>query len=690
MTDLPSSLGIEAVELVSEGTRVTVRVTGRWRRRPAQLRGQAMLVVDGGAGRQRFLAMPEPPSLVGAAPGTWRMNFSVPADLAASLSGRTFLQFGGVMVPLPIGDVGLAVEADGGVDGEPPDLPDADLLEARRARSSELAAASARRRAAELAAQVDGLEHDLVRAREQSERLRASIGLRERRLRLAEQETHAERALRRDVEQELTLRTRAARHDLTALHERVADLERELTRTRRAVDEAQHLAAAAQAARIDAVRRLEEQRRLEERLLAPSPPPWPRADPTRRELDLYRAAGAVPTPAASPRALERPADAIALRQEAAIAESRATRAGAGTEQIAALEQELAAARVEIEEQRRRSDRAYAAIELVRTELRRLHLADPPGRSETSSPSPGPEEPAATLPTEAPGRSPLAGPVQPDQLSAALARLRERTPVSPPEEVSETAPPQSLPAAGATRPWLAGAFRALCAKDASGAGRLLLALLPAQRAADPQPVAYDLILSDLLVARVTVGSAAGHVEMGTTPRPASDVDFQLIGGLAGIARLLVAGPVRRRLSRVSSGRRMARLRGKPHRLAALDRLIDARLSVSELQAAGVRLDPVLAMTVAGLMIDPVWTMGERFVIAHHERGAARPYAYLHVRDGRPPLASGQSPHAPVEAVVVCPAADLLAVLAGAVRPVETVGEERPLTLLAQWLGRAQCG
>ena len=84
------------------------------------------------------------------------------------------------------------------------------------------------------------------------------------------------------------------------------------------------------------------------------------------------------------------------------------------------------------------------------------------------------------------------------------------------------------------------------------------------------------------------------------------------------------------------------------------------------------------------------MGERFVIAHHERGAARPYAYLHVRDGRPPLASGQSPHAPVEAVVVCPAADLLAVLAGAVRPVETVGEERPLTLLAQWLGRAQCG
>lgn len=696
MSDLPSSLGIEALELVSEGSRVTVRVTGRWRRRPAQLRGQAMLVVDGTAGRQRFLAMPEPPSLIGAAPGTWRMNFSVPGELAPSLPGRTFIQFGGVMVPLPIGDVALAVEADEGVDGEPAEVPEAELVEVRGARSSELAAESARRRAAELAAQVEGLEHDLDDAREESERLRVSIGLRERRLRLAEQQAHAERALRTDVEQELTRRTRAARHDLAALHERVADLERELTRMRRAVDEAQHLMAAAQAVRIH-----------------PEPPTSPRAEPTLRELELFRAAGDVPPPAASPRLLERPADLIALRQEASMAEGRATRSAADTEQIAALEQELAEARAEVEEQRRRSDRAYVAIELVRAELRRFHQVEPPKPPAASAPTtvlpnprpadvlPDPPAPAALRPAPAAplpppaAPPPAAGPLGPDQLSAALARLRERTPVSPPEDDSETvppqsAPPQSMPPAGATRPWLAGAFRMLCAQDASGAGRLLLALLPAQRAADPQPVAYDLILSDLLVAHVTVGSAAGHVEMGTTPRPASDVDFQLIGGLAGIARLLVAGPVRRRLSRVSSGRRMARLRGNPQRLAALDRLIDARLSVSELQGAGVRLDPVLAMTVAGLMIDPAWTIGERFVIAHQEPSAARPDAYLHVRDGRPLLASGQPPHAPVEVVVVCPADDLLAVLVGASRPGQTNGEERPLRLLAQWLGRAQCG
>ena len=99
MSDLPSALGIEAVELVAEGRRsVTVRVSGRWRRRRPEMRGQAMLVVETETGRQRFPAMPEPPSLIGAAPGTWRMSFTVPAELAPQLPGGTFLQLGAVMV----------------------------------------------------------------------------------------------------------------------------------------------------------------------------------------------------------------------------------------------------------------------------------------------------------------------------------------------------------------------------------------------------------------------------------------------------------------------------------------------------------------------------------------------------------------------------------------------------------------
>ena len=84
------------------------------------------------------------------------------------------------------------------------------------------------------------------------------IAERERRLRSSEQHVHAERALRGEVEQALAAKTRATDHDLRVLHEHVADLERELARMRRTVDEAQHLAAAAEAARADAERRLAE------------------------------------------------------------------------------------------------------------------------------------------------------------------------------------------------------------------------------------------------------------------------------------------------------------------------------------------------------------------------------------------------------------------------------------------------
>jgi hypothetical protein len=673
MADLPSSLGIEAVECVAEGGRsLTVRVTGRWRRRRPETRGQAMLVVETEAGRQRFPAMPEPPSLTGAAPGTWRMSFSVPAELAPVLPGRTFLQLGGVMVPLPIGEVTIA------------EGPDPELLEARRARSSELAAESARRRAAELADSVRRLEGELERARALSDRLRDEIAERERRLRGAEQHAHAERALRADLEQELARRTRSAQHDLSALHTRVAELERELSRLRRAVDEAGHVAAAAEARRAEAERRLAERPRppLETPAAVATPPSLEtppalgaaRAALSRRELELDRAArrGRLAERVARPAA--RAPDQVLLGVEAGMVAHRGERADPG---VAELERELAAARHELEAQRERSARAYEAIELVRGELRRLR-PDPPPPSSPPAP-PGTPSPPSPDPGLLP-RAETASPVQPERLSEALVRLRERTPPQDPAPVDRPEP------ARAAKPWLRPAFRRLVAQDASAAGRLVLALLPAQRAADPQPVAYDLVLSDVLVAHVTSDSLALDVEQDATPRPPSEVDFQLVGDLASVARLLRAGSMRRRLR--MPPRRLARVRGDRRRLAALDRLIDARLTVRELGAAGVRLDPVLAFTLAGLMIEPAWTAGERFTIGHREPAASAPDAYLQIRDGRPPLASAEPPHGPVASVLEGPADQVLGALVGATGA--QMGEEQPVALLRQWLDRAQCG
>lgn len=676
MSDLPSALGIEAVELVAEGGRsVTVRVTGRWRRRRPELRGQAMLVVETGTVRQRFVAMPEPPSLTGAAPGTWRMSFTVPAELAPQLPGKTFLQLGAVMVPLPIGEV---VEAQGAVEG-----PGPELLEARQLRSSEIAAESARRRAAEadaavaeLRSRAEQIENELDVARAESDRLRDVISERERKLRSSEQQAYAERALRSEVEQALAAKTRVTGHDLRVLHDHVADLERDLARMRRTVDEAQHLAAAADAARADAERRLAQRPLPAVAEPMPQRAAAPNVDGARARLiaaELERATAVpAPSPAPAPAIVPvRDVDRVALGLERAMVDRRPGRSDAEL-RVVALERELIDARRELERQRLLCERAYDAIARVRGELAQIGAAVPP-------------EPAAraAAPSE---------PVQAEKLSAALARLREGTPPAPAAEPAAT---PAAPQSDSTRPerpakpWLRKAFRTLADRDPSSAGRLLLALLPAQRAADRRPVAYDLVLGDLATARVTVSSATAQVDLGDTPRPLYEVDFQLVGDLASIARLLAAGPVRRRLGRLALRHPVGRIRGDRSRFPAVEHLIDAPLTLGQLHAAGVRLDPVLALTLAALMIEPEWTAGERFTIAHREPSLPSPDAYLQVRDGKPALPSAEPPYGPLASVLVCAGDEVLDALAGAT-PAQVEGEARPLALVRQWLERAQSG
>ncbi len=196
---IPSALGIEAVQWTAQaGGSLTVSVIGRWWRRRPSLGGQPQLVIDAGATRHRFPAMPEPPSLTGAAPGTWRFSFSVPAALAPQSGGRVWLQFGSVIVPLP-GGAAQPPRPEPAPEPapapEPQDLPvDAEL---RR------------------------LEQELAN----SNRVR----------RIAEQRAHAERAVRTELEEELArvgAREHAARQ-LTEAEDRIGQLEDELALLRR-------------------------------------------------------------------------------------------------------------------------------------------------------------------------------------------------------------------------------------------------------------------------------------------------------------------------------------------------------------------------------------------------------------------------------------------------------------------------
>ncbi len=183
----------------------------------------------------------------------------------------------------------------------------------------------------------------------------------------------------------------------------------------------------------------------------------------------------------------------------------------------------------------------------------------------------------------------------------------------------------------------------------------------------------------------IPSAPGlELDVTDSPRPGSEVDFQVVGELASIARTLVAGRFRRRF-----GRGMARVNGDKAAFAALRELVRAPLSLRELHAAGVRLDAPLAFTVVSMMIDPADTAGERFTIAHQASGASPVSSYLHVRDGERPWVTDTLGDAALAATIVCPGDSLLLVLAGVPRQdVDVCGERRPLELLQRWLERAQ--
>jgi hypothetical protein len=118
---------------------------------------------------------------------------------------------------------------------------------------------------------------------------------------------------------------------------------------------------------------------------------------------------------------------------------------------------------------------------------------------------------------------------------------------------------------------------------------------------------------------------------------------------------------------------------------------AQLGLDQLYEAGVRLDPTLAFTLAAAMVEPRWTAGERFTIAHESGTPAEPTTYLHVRRGEALTVGDAPPLGPVAATIVCPGELVLAVLAGQLDLDVTIrGDGAPLLALLGWLERAQRG
>jgi hypothetical protein len=184
---------------------------------------------------------------------------------------------------------------------------------------------------------------------------------------------------------------------------------------------------------------------------------------------------------------------------------------------------------------------------------------------------------------------------------------------------------------------------MVARDPEAAGRLLVALLPASGLAQIEPLE------------------------------------RLPGPPATVARVVVRRRLRRRL-----GWELAQLACDLTTVSELAKLVRLRAAPAQLHAAGVRLDPSLVLSLVALAIDPLWTLGHRFTLAHLDAKAA----YLEVRDGARPAVNMERPAGAVTTTVRCSDDALLPLLAGEPGVVSTVeGERRPLELVRGWFADA---
>ena len=388
---------------------------------------------------------------------------------------------------------------------------------------------------------------------------------------------------------------------------------------RRRLDEAEHLAAAASAARGRA-----EQREAERRVQHITRGIRAELALAIRTLSAPERLGVPPVP--EPRGLELERVTIAARRKPAVAEAGADHELART--LAALRAELDDLRTiaereqaghdraraqaaqlerELHQYATRSVRAYDAIQGLREELEAVRLAAArPADEQPAGPSPAAEESAAEEspreepppeeppPEEPPPEEPPppavapAGPVEAERLEAALSRLREAAPAAP--------EPGGGAGAGDGRP--VRGWPACCARCSSATplppGVWCWRCCRLRGSCSRGRWAYDLLLTGDGCVQVTVAGGYLSIERHPSPRPPDAVQFSVTADLTSLARFVATGRSRRRLRR--SG---ARLSGDRTAARALPALAAVPLSISELVGAGVQLDPPLALSVAGV-------------------------------------------------------------------------------------------
>jgi hypothetical protein len=135
-----------------------------------------------------------------------------------------------------------------------------------------------------------------------------------------------------------------------------------------------------------------------------------------------------------------------------------------------------------------------------------------------------------------------------------------------------------------------------------------------------------------------------------------------------------------------------VRGGRRALRELRRLARAPLGLRELGAAGVTLEPALALRLVALAIDPALTQGERFAVAHAPLAGGPVDAWLRIVDGAAAAVVTAPPPEPVRLALRCTRGALLALIAGVEPPPgesgTLEGDEAALALLRGWIARTE--
>jgi hypothetical protein len=238
------------------------------------------------------------------------------------------------------------------------------------------------------------------------------------------------------------------------------------------------------------------------------------------------------------------------------------------------------------------------------------------------------------------------------------------------------------------PWLRGALVKLAHDDPRAATRLVLGLVPVQRALVQQPLEYDLTIRGHGTYAISIGDEGAAARSVGGPRPRGEALFHASADIVTVAECLAG--VEKRMGRWFGSVRVQGRRSAAQELRAA--VAAAELDLAAAARAGADLDPDLVFRAFAYAIHPSWTKGHAFTVAQEIAGPRPMRWHIAVRDGRPVTVERRAPAEPPDAVVAMTRAAFTHMLRGEYAPSgerpSVRGDRAAVATLKAWTDRAQ--